>query len=134
MYSRLSTAAVFSVSLCSCSTTSVQKIALEHRYLSEQPPATCSQQRILAEKAFREKWIAHLIEPAKTTLVKSSKQTTKNDESYLAPVNSYRIAHNEWTFTNQVVSAFLNCDSRQGYVQARGGLIDKKDWYGPFTF
>jgi hypothetical protein len=128
------TVVVLPILLCSCSATRVNKIALERRHISEQIPPTCSQQRLLAEKAFREKWVAYLLEPAETTLVKPSTQATEKDGTYLAPVQSYRIAHDEWTLTNRMVSAFVNCEKHEGYVQARGGVIDREDWYGPFQF
>ena len=123
-----------SLLLSSCSNTRAEKISLERRYLSEKIPTTCSQQRLLAEKAFREKWVAYLLEPAETTLVKPSTQMMKAGETYLAPVQSYRIAHDEWTLTNRMVSAYINCERREGYVHARGGTVDQEIWYGPFKF
>lgn len=128
------TVVVLPILLCSCSSTTVNKIALERRRLSEEIPPACSQQRLLAEEAFRSKWIAHLLEPAETVLVQPSTQATENVGTYLAPVQSYRIAHDEWTLTNRMVSAFVNCEKNEGYVQARGGVIDQEDWFGPFKF
>lgn len=128
------TVVVLPILLCSCSSTTVNKIALERRHLSEEIPPACSQQRLLAEKAFRNKWIAHLLKPAETVLVQPSTKAPENVGTYLAPVQSYRIVHDEWTLTNRMVSAFINCEKSEGYVQARGGVIDQEDWFGPFKF
>ena len=133
MHVRLLTIAVLSLSLFGCSTSRVEGIVLERRNASDQIPEECSQQHLVAEKAFREKWIAYLLDPAETTLVKPSTQRITG-ATYLAPVGSYRIALNEWTLTNRMVSAFINCERREGYVQARGGLTDHESWYGPFKF
>lgn len=131
--SQIGTVAVIPILLCSCSTTKVEKIALERRKLSDQLPAECAQNRLLAEKAFREKWGSYLIEPAETELVESTTPTEEKVETYLAPMHSYRIAHDEWTLTNRLVSAFVNCEKSEGYVRARGGFIDQDEWYGPFA-
>ena len=126
--------AIFCLVLSSCATTKLEKIALELRYSSEELPSTCSEKRLLDEKAFREKWVASLLIPAETTGVNSHVQTREAAQAYVAPVQSYRIALNEWTLTNQMVSAFINCEKREGYVQARGGFADQESWYGPFKF
>ena len=130
---RLFTIAVICLSLAGCSTSRVEKIVLERRNASDRMPEECTQQHLVAEKAFREQWTAYLLEPAQTTLVKPSRQQLTG-ATYLAPVGSYRIALNEWNLTNRMVSAFINCERREGYVQARGGLADQESWYGPFTF
>lgn len=130
----VSAVAILSLVLCSCTTTNVEKIDLELRYASERIPVACSEKRLLAEKAFREKWIAHLLIPAETTGVKSYAKKRGNSQGYLAPVGSYRIVLNAWTFTNQMVSAFINCEKSEGYVQARGGFSDQESWYGPYKF
>lgn len=130
----VSAVAILALILCSCATTKVEKLALELRHPSEQLPSTCSEKRLLAEKAFREKWVTHLLIPVQTTGAKSNAETGKNGQAYVAPVQSYRIALNERTLTNQMVSAFINCEKDEGYVQARGGFADQESWYGPFKF
>ena len=127
------TIAIFSL-LSACALQESNTIALELRNPSEQVPETCIEQQKIAERAFTEKWVAYLLEPAKTSVVRESAETLNSGATLLAPVGSYRIVLSEWTLTNRLTSAFINCQKREGYVQARGGLTDQEDWYGPFKF
>lgn len=109
-------------------------IALELRYRSDLMLATCSEQAAAAEKNFRQKWVAHLFEPSTTTVVQSDAQRTRTGPATLAPVGSYQVVFDEWTLTNRLVSVFVNCEKREGYVRARGGVIDQQSWFGPYRF
>jgi len=120
--------------LCSCAVQEENSIALELRYQSDVMPQSCSEQRGTAEKMFRQKWVAYLIEPAKTTVVQSDAERAKTGSAKLAPVGSHQIVLNEWTLTNRMASLFINCEKREGYVLARGGYTDQRNWYGPFKF
>lgn len=126
--------AILAASLCACSFNETKPIALELRYASDVMPMTCVAQKEIAEKNFREKWSAHLFDPAETTVVKSDAERSKTGTAKLAPVGSYPIVLGEWTLTNQMASVFINCEKREAYVQARGGFSDQKNWYGPFRF
>lgn len=120
--------------LSACALQETNTISLELRDPFEQVPETCTEQQKLAERAFREKWVAYLLEPAKTSIVRENDETSKSGSALLAPVGSHRIVLSEWTLTNRLASAFINCQKREGYIQARGGLADREDWYGPFKF
>ncbi|MGH8854071.1 MAG: hypothetical protein ACREWI_07300, partial [Telluria sp.] len=101
-------------------------------------PKACAEQLEVAEKAFRNQWLAYLIEPVETTVAKPDLEKNmgkaKGGSAYLAPVGSYRIVAGEWTLTNRMASAFIHCEKREGYVRARGGVADREAWYGPFKF
>lgn len=126
--------AFLAVSLCACAFKEENTILLELRYQSDRMPQACSEQAAIAEQNFRRKWSAYLFDPATTTVVQSDAERTKSGPARLAPVGSYPILSGEWTLTNQMVSVFINCEKREGYVRAQGGVTDQKNWYGPFRY
>lgn len=125
---------VIAACLSSCTAEQEDFITLELRYLSDAMPEDCLGIREIAEREFKQKWVADLIKPAETAVVQSRAELSKVGPATLAPVGSYEIARNVLTFTNQSASVFINCKKREGYVLAKGGYVNQRNWYGPFKF
>ncbi|WP_334189751.1 hypothetical protein [Noviherbaspirillum sp.] len=50
-----------------------------------------------------------------------------------APSHDYQYVHRNSPFANSTQIYFFDLKHSQGYIQQRGGLVDKVRWFGPFT-